>query len=594
MTTVTSQLRTRPAPVPPGDPRARNAPRQGRGTTLRPAVAIGPSRRSDHRGHRSGPPGRPASSETAPLLPESGTVTQLSFDALFEEIDHELDTPAGREQHMRTYSARPLPPDRRSPTPISRTWGNRSPPKCWPWRTAWPPSRPRPTIGGGPVGAARRGAGRRRSSSPTWNIRRPQTLDPDDPEETDATRRAPTSAGPTRPNSRSGRRARPWEDWELMEFYAGRDPATGRPRLSDQEIETTGDPDGRTPTLWGTPEPSLSRLGDFRAGGQGDLAPAGKTAKARANLAALAVLRAIRDEQRPATPAEQAVLARWAGWGALPEVFDPARQDWAWARRRAGPPARRDGDGGGGPLDDQRPLHLGRGRHRHLVGGRPAGVHAAGGSWSRGSGPGTSWPYAPTALIRGRWSAWNWTRPPPRWPRACTPPPTSGPRASPTPASPTDHFDLAVGNVPFAKIVLHDRVHNPRRAQPPQPLPHQIAPPDPPGRARGDGDVALDDGRPQPRRPPRDRRAGRPARRRPPPRRGVRAAAGTDAVCDVLRPAPPTPRPTSRHRTALPRLRQPAAATRSTPAKPGADGDRRDRRRGHAWSATSTSPVTPT
>jgi N12 class adenine-specific DNA methylase/predicted RNA methylase len=54
----------------------------------------------------------------------------------------------------------------------------------------------------------------------------------------------------------------------------------------------------------------------------------------RANIEALATLRAIERERRPATPAEQAVLARWSGWGAVPEVFDPSREDFVWARRR--------------------------------------------------------------------------------------------------------------------------------------------------------------------------------------------------------------------------------------------------------------------
>ena len=60
----------------------------------------------------------------------------------------------------------------------------------------------------------------------------------------------------------------------------------------------------------------------FRPRGQDDLAPSGSVARVRANLAALATLRAIEREDRPASPEEQAVLARWSGWGAVPEVFD--------------------------------------------------------------------------------------------------------------------------------------------------------------------------------------------------------------------------------------------------------------------------------
>ena len=51
------------------------------------------------------------------------------------------------------------------------------------------------------------------------------------------------------------------------------------------------------------------------------------------------MLRTIQAEQAasehstaPATPQEQRTLARWAGWGAVPEVFDDKREDFTWAR----------------------------------------------------------------------------------------------------------------------------------------------------------------------------------------------------------------------------------------------------------------------
>ena len=46
----------------------------------------------------------------------------------------------------------------------------------------------------------------------------------------------------------------------------------------------------------------------------------------------MATLRGIQREQRPATPAEQQILARWSGWGAVPEVFDERRNEYTWAR----------------------------------------------------------------------------------------------------------------------------------------------------------------------------------------------------------------------------------------------------------------------
>jgi len=73
-------------------------------------------------------------------------------------------------------------------------------------------------------------------------------------------------------------------------------------------------------------------LTSFRPRGQEDLAPSGSAARVKENLAALVTLREIQREQRPATPAEQQILARWSGWGAVPEVFDDRRNEYAGAR----------------------------------------------------------------------------------------------------------------------------------------------------------------------------------------------------------------------------------------------------------------------
>ncbi|MET9528243.1 UvrD-helicase domain-containing protein [Streptomyces coeruleorubidus] len=59
----------------------------------------------------------------------------------------------------------------------------------------------------------------------------------------------------------------------------------------------------------------------FRPGSQDDLAPSGERAKAKANVAAVRTLRRIQAENRPATPEEQQILARWSGWGSLPVVL---------------------------------------------------------------------------------------------------------------------------------------------------------------------------------------------------------------------------------------------------------------------------------
>ena len=85
-----------------------------------------------------------------------------------------------------------------------------------------------------------------------------------------------------------------------------------------------------TPTVAASPpapEPVV-----FRPGAADQLAPTGAVARVRANLEALRVLRDLQRAARPATAAQQAVLSRWSGWGAVPQVFDHAHEEFAWAR----------------------------------------------------------------------------------------------------------------------------------------------------------------------------------------------------------------------------------------------------------------------
>ncbi len=72
---------------------------------------------------------------------------------------------------------------------------------------------------------------------------------------------------------------------------------------------------------------------DFRPGTQ-VLVPSGTKARVAANIQALRTLAAITAQDRYATEAEQAVLARWSSWGATPQVFDPRRPDWATEREQ--------------------------------------------------------------------------------------------------------------------------------------------------------------------------------------------------------------------------------------------------------------------
>jgi N12 class adenine-specific DNA methylase len=57
--------------------------------------------------------------------------------------------------------------------------------------------------------------------------------------------------------------------------------------------------------------------------------PAGAKARAAANLGVLRLLQDLRTQDRYATAAEQETLARWSSWGAVPQVFEDHREDWA-------------------------------------------------------------------------------------------------------------------------------------------------------------------------------------------------------------------------------------------------------------------------
>jgi N12 class adenine-specific DNA methylase len=189
------------------------------------------------------------------------------------------------------------------------------------------------------------------------------------------------------------------------------------------------------------------------------LAPPGNGAKIAANLAALRTLRAVQDEDRPATAAEQRILARWASWGAVPEIFDPASTAYRPARAELA-----------GLLDD-RQLAAAR---RTTINAHYTSAEVVTALWSTvtalgfdpvdarvlepGSGSGNFIGFAP----EGTW--------------------LTGVELDPTTAAiaqalyphaairaesfadtrlPAGSQDLVIGNVPFGSVVLHDRAHNP-------------------------------------------------------------------------------------------------------------------------------------
>jgi N12 class adenine-specific DNA methylase/SAM-dependent methyltransferase len=169
------------------------------------------------------------------------------------------------------------------------------------------------------------------------------------------------------------------------------------------------------------------------------------------------VLRACQREARPATTAEQEVLARWSGWGAVPEVFDERRADLAWAHEQLA------GLLSAAELAAARRNTL-NAHYTHAAIVRPiwTAVQALGFQAGRvlepGCGSGNFIAFAPGgAQVTG----------------IELDPVTAGiahllyPAAEIRTESFADSrdgdgsYDLAIGNVPFGNMTLHDRRHNP-------------------------------------------------------------------------------------------------------------------------------------
>ena len=195
----------------------------------------------------------------------------------------------------------------------------------------------------------------------------------------------------------------------------------------------------------------------FRLRNQEDLAPPGAAAKLAANLAALEVLDRL-EHGETATTADQAVLARWSGWGSLPQLFDETDQTYAAHRDRA----------------------------RRLLGGEDA--------WAEARRTTLNAHYTSAAVVKALWDAvqrlgftggrvlepgcgsGNFIG---FAPDGCE---IVGVEADRTTAAIAGHlygaraeihtarfetfaelegtFDLAIGNVPFAKVTPHDPRHN--------------------------------------------------------------------------------------------------------------------------------------
>jgi N12 class adenine-specific DNA methylase/predicted ABC-type ATPase len=190
--------------------------------------------------------------------------------------------------------------------------------------------------------------------------------------------------------------------------------------------------------------------------GLDDFAPAGVMAKVDANIAALRVLRALRTEGRPATPDEQATLARWAGWGGVAGVFDTDKPEFA--ARLAEIETLLD------PVEMRRAkrttvnAHYTDPRVVEQVWGALRGLGFDGGRvLEPGSGSGTFIGYRPegTDMVGVEWDSTTAAISKYLYPDA-----DIRNESFAETLTPDDAFDATIGNVPFGNFALTDTRHN--------------------------------------------------------------------------------------------------------------------------------------
>jgi N12 class adenine-specific DNA methylase len=194
----------------------------------------------------------------------------------------------------------------------------------------------------------------------------------------------------------------------------------------------------------------------FVPASQDDLAPSGAKARFQANVAAIRLVRVLETEGRSATADEQRVLARWSSWGAVPDVFDTAKPEWARERDELrGLLSAEEWDAAARTTINAHytdPL-IARQMWRALT----ALGFENGTVLEPGSGAGTFIGLAPdgaevtgveldpvtAAISRGL------------YPQA-----TIRTESFAETRLPEEYFDAVIGNVPFSDVVLHDPVHN--------------------------------------------------------------------------------------------------------------------------------------
>lgn len=117
------------------------------------------------------------------------------------------------------------------------------------------------------------------------------------------------------------------------DLAAGTPAGTAEDRSSGADLSRSASAEGRGRSGARDPgnKPGQHRTvtaDDYVITANDHLGAGGAKTKFRDNAAALETLRILDAENRPATPQEQSILVRYAGWGGIPQAFDHRNSEW--------------------------------------------------------------------------------------------------------------------------------------------------------------------------------------------------------------------------------------------------------------------------
>lgn len=111
-------------------------------------------------------------------------------------------------------------------------------------------------------------------------------------------------------------------------------PRVSRKSRGDEGLGLFGGTGGLTPDTGANPAPNAPQIPapqptDFTITDELELGEGGQKTKFKNNVAAIRLVRDLEATGRMATPDEQGVLAKYVGWGGLPQAFDANNTSWS-------------------------------------------------------------------------------------------------------------------------------------------------------------------------------------------------------------------------------------------------------------------------